>query len=276
MIKRIKKEIKDFGPSFKKLHFVEKVLASLFLFVVVVSVFNIYFKTQNVEANACYNPLDCPITGYVSGGNGSISSASPNQYGTAELAYMPASGYELNKITGSGGACFAAYRRGGYIVVDNVVSRCSVTITFSLIYVPLPNPYFHVYSITSGTGSGTVSATGSYQMGRTVPARTATASSGSTFDGWIPTYCGSKFTMGDGDVTCTAKFDLPITVTVTAKPTSVTYVAPPNGNSSFITWTSINATSCIRKDTGASVPLNGSFNSDPLYKATTFTIECYN
>jgi hypothetical protein len=93
---------------------------------------------------------------------------------------------------------------------------------------------------------------------------TATCASGSTWNGSI---CAGPSSS--------------IVVTVYATPTKVAY-----GGTSKITWTSTNATSCTRNDTGkiltdtagnliTSDLING-FNVGPLYSPTTFNITCTN
>jgi len=74
-----------------------------------------------------------------------------------------------------------------------------------------------------------------------------------------------------GLIIFTHKVDAAITVTVTATPAIVA-----SGGISRITWTSTGATSCIRTDTGATVPTTSTvgFFTNPLTSTTTFTIEC--
>jgi hypothetical protein len=112
----------------------------------------------------------------------------------------------------------------------------------------LPTYPLIVDSINIGTGSGTVTGSGTYNSGATVTA-TAFPGADSVFVGWAgdcdPTNGQVKMTSAKK---CTAIFNSYVlavdvckfpTVTITANPSSII-----TGSSSALTWSVINATSC--------------------------------
>ena len=169
--------------------------------------------TATFDAPAVQQTLDIIVAG---GGTGTVTSnpGSINCPGTCSDTFVNGTVVALTP-TPTGGSTFAGWSGTG--CSNNVTMSTDRTCTATFDLTP---PTTHTLTITqpfSGTGSGTVTATGINCPGdctediaeNTVVALTANPAAGSTFISW-----GGSADCGDGsvtmtaDVTCSATFDL--------------------------------------------------------------------
>ncbi len=144
---------------------------------------------------------------------------------TAQFTVTPNSGYRINGVSGCNGNL-----SGSTYTTGPITAACTVNVSFVATAVPPTTTFAALVLNTAGSGAGTVSGGGSYEVGSTVNL-TATPNAGSTFTGWSPVPCAASFQMPAQDLTCTATFDRSATVyTVTAIAGSGGNVYPPTQN----------------------------------------------
>ncbi|MCP5159684.1 MAG: hypothetical protein H6975_09785 [Gammaproteobacteria bacterium] len=172
----------------------------------------------------------------------------------ASFTVTPDIGYQIVSVTGCDG-----HLDGAVYTTGPITGACTVNASFTT------QLTYALTLSTAGTGSGTVEGSGNYLAGTEV-AIAATPDAGSTFVGWSPAPCATRFSMPAQDLVCTATFNqldghaFALSVTkagngegeVTSNPsgiacgsqcsaeyaasTVVTLTARALGNSSFAAW----------------------------------------
>jgi len=138
-------------------------------------------------------------------------------------------------------------------------------LTCTAIFTKKAPSQFSVQVTKAGSGSGTVSGSGSYQENSTVNL-TATPNSDSTFERWSPSPCANSFTMPAKDLTCTATFSK-IACNYSINPTNNNHAANAETGSITVTassescaWTATSGSSWVNVTSGTNGTGNGKVN----------------
>ena len=189
-----------------------------------------------VEGTESFSSTD-PLTVTKTGGNGTVTSDPAGiACGTTctadfthgidvTLTAAPDAGYS---VSGWSGDCSGT----GAICTVTMDAAKTVTALFANV---APTTYL-LTTTTAGTGTGTVNGAGSYAEGVAITL-TAIPGAGSTFIGWSPSPCATRFAMPANDLTCTATFTAtqqdPATTLITHYYVSILERAPETDGLAF-------------------------------------------
>jgi len=189
-----------------------------------------------VEGTESFSSTE-PLTVTKTGGNGAVTSdpagITCGATCTADFTHgidvtltaAPDTGYS---VSGWSGDCSGT----GAICTVTMDAAKTVTALFANV---APTTY-RLTTMTAGTGTGTVNGAGSYAEGVAITL-TAIPGAGSTFIGWSPSPCATRFAMPANDLTCTATFTAtqqdPATTLITHYYVSILERAPETDGLAF-------------------------------------------
>jgi len=249
---------------------------------------NPIYSNCTVYANFTQNQVTYTVTA-TAGNGGTINPSSTvvNSGGITSFTISANTGYSISSVTGSCGGNLS----GNIYTTNPIYSNCTVYASFSSItFAPTVILSADNQNLTSGRNT-------TVRWSTTNNPTSCTASGGT--NGWAGNnkstsngsfYTGTLYSTTTYYMTCSNSVgqstdSIIITVSQQAQNPSVTLTAGStnitSGNSTYITWTPYNATSCSASggSNGWSdyKSINGgSFPTGALYNNTTYSITCYN